>query len=119
MESKGIFSKLAGGLLESAKKAKPKKIIAARIENSVRVALQRTFLPLLIEVFELKGQMQSLIAQKKDPRLKVIEKPVTLTPDQVIDRMRGIQENVEETMRWCEGLLSQLKKGIEEAEKAK
>lgn len=109
VESQEIFSKLF-------QKAAPegKKIVAARIENSIRTALQRTFVPLLIEIFEARQAIDILHMRKNEPELAAFEK-IARTPEEIIERLVEIRENIEETLRWGEGLQRQVQKTLEEA----
>lgn len=108
MESKEIFSQLFQGMGQ-----KSKKLVAARIENSIRIVLQRTFVPLLIEIFELRQAIDNLYLKKQDPKNLLCEKMVK-TPEEILSRLEEIRENVAETLRWSEGLMLQIEKNLEE-----
>ena len=69
-----------------------KKIVATIAMKGLREEMKRIFLPLLIEVFEVRQ------GSKEESRQK----------------LEQTKESLLETMRWCEGVLTQIEKGIEE-----
>lgn len=78
-----------------SKQKEGKKIVATQSIKGLREEMKRLFLPLLIEVFECRQ------TEKKSEE-EILQK-LTRTKDSVLD-----------TMRWCEGVLQQIEKGIEE-----
>lgn len=86
----------------------PKKIIPSTEEVGLREKFKKTFLPLLIEVFELR----QMIDNYKSGALETVEK----SPEEIITELEEIQHNIEEIQRWSEGVTVQIEKGLEEAE---
>ena len=68
------------------------------------------FLPLLIDVFELR----QMIDNYKSNSSESIEK----SPQQILERLEELQGDIEETQRWCDGVILQIAKGIKEAKDA-
>ena len=89
---------------------KPKKIIPSIATKSLRDNFKKTFLPLLIDVFELRQMIDNYKSNPTDE----IEK----SPQQILERLEELQGDIEETQRWCEGVILQIAKGIEEAREA-
>ncbi|QVL58173.1 MAG: hypothetical protein KFB93_03590 [Simkaniaceae bacterium] len=89
---------------------KPKKIIPSSATKGLREKFKKTFLPLLIDVFELRQMIDNY---KSNPS-EIIEK----TPQQILERLEELQGDIEETQRWCDGVILQIAKGIEEAKEA-
>jgi len=75
-----------------------KKIIPSSKRSGLREEFKRIFLPLLIDIFELKRSMAS--------------------PNEVLKRLTELQLEIEESRKWCEGVILQVAKGIEEAKEA-
>ena len=90
-----------------APKSKPKKIIPSTATKGLREKFKLTFLPLLIEVFELR----QMIDNYKSDASTHIEK----SPQQILERLEELQRGIEETQRWCDGVILQIAKGIAEA----
>lgn len=86
---------------------KSKKIVSSIATKNLREVFKKTFLPLLIDVFELRQMIENY---RSDPGNK-IEK----SPKQILERLEEIQRDIEETQRWCAGVIVQIAKGIEEA----
>lgn len=86
---------------------KPKKIIPSTATQGLREKFKKTFLPLLIDVFELR----KMIDNYKSNTGESIEK----SPQQILERLEELQGDIEETQRWCDGVILQIAKGIKEA----
>ena len=99
--------------LNADKEKKKKRIIPTTKLNNLREQFKQTFLPLLIDVFELR----QMIKLHKSPTLAQIEKP-TQSPQEIIDRLSELQADMEESQRWMQGVISQISKGIEDAKEA-
>ncbi len=93
-----------------APNSKPKKIIPSTATQGLREKFKKTFLPLLIDVFELRQMIDNY---KSDPSTN-IEK----SPQQILERLEELQGDIEETQRWCDGVILQIAKGIGEAKEA-
>ncbi len=76
-----------------------KKIIPSSKQSGVREEFKRVFLPLLIDIFELRHKLRN----KASP------------PKEILKRLTELQNDIEESRRWCEGVILQISKGIEEA----
>ena len=87
----------------------PKKIIPTRETLGLREKFKKTFLPLLIEVFELR----QMVDNYKSETLNTPEK----SPTEIINKLEELQENIEEIQRWSDGVIVQITKGLEEAKK--
>ncbi len=88
-----------------------KKIVLTSKKLGMREEFKKTFLPLLIDVFELRQMIQntkSAIA----PSLK------TLPPEQILEKLKTLQEDIAESKRWVEGVIAQIDRGIQEAKEA-
>lgn len=94
----------------------PKKIIPSMATQGVREKFKKTFLPLLIEIFELR---QSIDNYKTELQTQSIStEGVTKTPQEILSRLEQLQKDIEESQRWCDGVILQIAKGIEEAKEA-
>ncbi len=100
----------------SQTKAK-KKIIATNIQPGLREEFKKTFLPLLIDVFELRQMIETYKTQKTSPELSYLGK-VSKTPQEILKQLEQLQNDVEESQRWCNGVILQISKGIKEAKEA-
>lgn len=88
----------------------PKKIIPSTATKGLREKFKMNFLPLLIDVFELR----QMIDNYKSNSSESIEK----SPQQILERLEELQGDIEETQRWCDGVILQIAKGIKEAKDA-
>jgi len=116
MSSEKIYSKL---ILKrgSEEQKKPKKIIPTQAKSGIREIFKKTFLPLLIDVFELRQMISAHKARKKAPDLPVFGK-TTKTPLEILEQLESVKGDVEETLRWCSGVITQIGKAIDEAKEA-
>lgn len=96
---------IVDSLANSPKEECTKKIIPSHAQNGLREEFKRTFLPLLIDVFELRQMIQA--HDPFDQKNK--------SPEEILKRLQSIQSDIEESMRWCNGVIAQISKGIEEA----
>ena len=90
-----------------------KKIIPSNSQGGIREEFKKVFLPLLIEVFELRQQIDTFKMQQEGA--PAIEK-LKVSPEQALKRLMQIQETIEETMRWCEGVIPQIARAITDAQ---
>ncbi|MDN3508621.1 MAG: hypothetical protein P0S93_01095 [Candidatus Neptunochlamydia sp.] len=70
---------------------KPKKIIPSIATKSLRYNFKKTFLPLLIHLFELRQVLDNY----KSNLTGDIEKP----PQQILERLKELRGDIEETQR--------------------
>ena len=94
-----------------------KKITPTSKINGLREQFKKTFLPLLIDVFELRQTIRNHKTSKKNPFLFSFGKPTT-SPLEILERLMQLQNDIEESKRWHEGVIKQISKGIEEAKEA-
>jgi hypothetical protein len=102
-------SPLSGNIIPTMQSSKepPKKIVPSTEGMGLREKFKKTFLPLLIEVFELR----QMIDNYELGAMKTVEK----SPEEIINHLEELQKNIEEIERWSEGVSSQIKKGLEAA----
>jgi len=112
-------SPLAESINSQALKQVPskKKIIATTSKKGLRETFKRTFLPLLIDTFELRQMVETAEVQKEMSPL-FPTKEIAKTPREVLEKLQGMQKEVEEAKRWCDGVLLQIGKGIDEAKES-
>ncbi|MDN3508102.1 MAG: hypothetical protein P0S94_04195 [Simkaniaceae bacterium] len=96
---------------------KAKRIIPSAVKNDLRETFKRTFLPLLIDIFELRQMVSTYKVKRENPHLSSLENP-NRSPEEVLKRLEEMQNDVEETLRWCDGVITQISKGINEAKEA-
>lgn len=94
-----------------------KKILASNIQPGLREEFKKTFLPLLIDVFELRQMIETYKLQKTSPELSYLGK-VSKTPQEILKQLEQLQNDIEESQRWCSGVILQISKGIQEAKEA-
>jgi hypothetical protein len=94
--------------------AKPKKIIATKVKKDLRETFRKTFLPLLIDVFELKQMVSTYKLHKESPELRYLGK-VQKKPTEVLKELEEMHNDVEETLLWCNGVMKQVSKAMQEA----
>ncbi len=92
-----------------------KKIIASTLSPNIREEFKKTFVPILVEIFELR-QMIGNKKNRKEAGLPLFKKTVPL--DEMIARLELLQKEIEETKRWCEGVSLQISKGLQEAKES-
>jgi hypothetical protein len=96
-------------------KSPPKKIIPSSKISGLREDFKKVFLPLLIDVFELRKRIQNYKLGVKSP---FGLKSETSCPSEILIQLTSLQKDIEESKRWCEGVIQQISKGIEEAKEA-
>ena len=117
---KRVFTNVANTslhALEEEKKKPHKKIIASAKSDSLRDQFKQRFLPLLIDVFELRQKIKNYRSTPDSPLFFIIEKHHK-NPIEILNRLQELQNDIEETQRWFEGIIPQISKGIEEAKEA-
>jgi hypothetical protein len=101
--------------LDEEKKKELKKIVPSSKIGGLREDFKKIFLPLLIDVFELRQQVQNYKRGLKTP-LPIDDSPSS--PKEILKRLTELQEGIEESRRWCEGVIVQISKGIDDAKEA-
>lgn len=101
----------------SEKKSKPKKIIPTKATQGIREEFKKTFLPLLIDIFELRQMIDAYKSHVDSPSSPLGEN-LSKSPQEIIEDLKQLQADIEESQRWCEGVILQIAKGIEEAKEA-
>lgn len=91
-----------------AERGSSRKIIPTSKIGGVREEFKKTFLPLLIDIFELR---QMIANYKTKTPFQVQLK----SPEEILDRLVTMQREIEESQKWCDGVILQISKGIEEA----
>ena len=102
-------------LMEDSEKGRVKKIVPSSKKSGLREDFKKVFLPLLIDVFELRKQVQKTKMGTKSP-FDLTDS--TSCPKEILKRLTELQDDIEESRRWCEGVILQISKGIEEAKEA-
>jgi hypothetical protein len=90
-----------------------KKIVATSLSHHVREQFKKTFVPLLIEVFELRQQLSNIEHDNSSP----FSTSSTLCVDEITAKLQRLKKEIEETKRWCEGVELQIEKGLQDAQK--
>ena len=91
-----------------------KKIVATNTLKGLREEFKRTFLPMLIDVFELRQLVENAKLEQEGVPFVSSGK----SPQEILERLTAMKESVLETQRWCDGVIGQIAKGIEEATEA-
>ncbi len=91
-----------------------KKIIPTLAVGGLREKFKETFIPLFIEVFELRQMIENFHAQEMIPNTFVLGKK-NKSPQEILSQLEDIQKNIEESRRWHEGMILQIEKAIREA----
>ena len=94
-----------------------KKIIPSNTSKGLREEFKKTFLPLLIDVFELRQMIDNYVTQMQSSETIQIH-PTSKSPQEILHRLEQLQQEIEESQRWCEGVILHIAKGIEEAKEA-
>ena len=91
-----------------------KKIIPSSASRGLREDFKKTFLPLFIEIFELR-QMIDTYRSQIETEAPISLGKVTKSPQEILEHLEMLQKEIEESTRWCNGVILQIAKGIEEA----
>jgi len=95
-------------LLKADQEKPKKKIIPTSTKNDLKEDFKKMFLPLLIDVFELRQRIQNY----------KIKPSSSVQPKEILLHLQDLQKEIEESQRWCDGVMSQISKGIEETKEA-
>ena len=82
--------------------------------KGLREEFKKTFLPLLIEIFELRQSIENYKSDLQSSEPMSSESP-SKSPQEILLRLEQLQKDIEESQRWCDGVILQIAKGIEEA----
>jgi hypothetical protein len=104
-------------LLKADQEKPKKKIIPTSTKNGLREDFKKTFLPLLIDVFELRQRIQNYKVKRTTSSFFSSDSS-SIQPREILKRLQELQKEIEESQRWCEGVILQISKGIEEAKEA-
>ena len=94
-----------------------KKIIPSRATRGLREEFKKMFLPLLIDSFELR-QMIDNHKSEKESSSALLGNPIAKSPQEILQRLEQMQSDILEAQRWCDGVILQIAKGIQEAKEA-
>lgn len=94
-----------------------KKIVPSSKMGGLREEYKKVFLPLLIDVFELRQAIRTHKNNEEPSLLSSLNKPPK-TPQEILERLTELQLDIEESQRWCKGVILQISKGIEETKEA-
>lgn len=95
----------------SSSSSSQKKIIPALAIKGFREEFKKHFLPLLIDIFELR---QAIETHKKGEKESVPLGKLRKSPKEILHKLEQLQGEIQESQRWCEGILLQISKGIQE-----
>lgn len=109
-----MYNSSISQLLAESEKPK-KKIIPSSKMKGLREEFKKTFLPLLIDVFELRQMIKSAKGESHD-FFEINHK--CKSPEEIMLRLKELQSDIEESQRWCNGVISQISKGINEVQQA-
>lgn len=104
-------------LLKADQEKPRKRIVPTTKKCGLREEFKKTFLPLLIDVFELRQMTQNFKSREALPLLPEKEE-ISKSPKEIIKKLEALQNDIEESKRWCEGVILQISKGIQEAKEA-
>ncbi len=119
IEKKKNYSKFEGSPLShhlrpQSNPSTSKKIIPTQAHQSLREDYKKIFLPLLIDIFELRQMLETHKLLRESPQFRSFGK-VSKSPQEIVERLTEIQREIEESQRWCDGVILQIAKGINEA----
>ena len=92
-----------------------KKIIPSAARHSLREDFKKMFLPLLIDIFELRQMLETHRWIKQSPEFRSLGK-TPKSPQEIFTQLTSMQQEIAEAQRWCDGVVCQISKGIEEAQ---
>ncbi|MDX8431295.1 MAG: hypothetical protein SNF33_05790 [Candidatus Algichlamydia australiensis] len=91
-----------------------KRIIPSSPKGGRREDFKSSFLPLLIDVFELRQMIENHKQMENGSPIPLGK--LSKTPQQVLEQLESMQDEVEEARRWFDGVILQISKGISEAQ---
>lgn len=85
-----------------------KRIVPTKSGSTFRDKHREIYLPILIQVIELRGKLEQM--KNPDPLSDSSE-----CPEQILGKLELLESDIIEAQRWCEGVVLQLGKAMEEA----
>lgn len=95
-----------------------KKIIPTNKKLGMREEFKKVFLPLLIDVFELRQMIRNHDSQEKTNAFIPLQKPPHLSREKILNKLEELQEEIAESKRWVEGVITQIDKAVAEAKES-
>ncbi|MCH9613036.1 MAG: hypothetical protein S4CHLAM102_15380 [Chlamydiia bacterium] len=90
-----------------------KKIRPTEAVAGLREEFKKAFLPLFVDMFELKQKIERYKSSQSP--FVTEEQRSTQTPQEIIRRLNHLKDDIEESKKWCEGMVLEVSKAIEEA----
>lgn len=114
LKTSPLKSSIGSHTISSLGKQEPanKKIIATKASKSLREAYKELFLPLLIDVFQLRQIISNHKTLKQE---EITLGKVNKSPQEVLEKLKQMQQDIEESKRWCDGVILQIERGIADA----
>jgi 16S rRNA C967 or C1407 C5-methylase (RsmB/RsmF family) len=112
-----MYNSSISALQQDQEKPK-KKILPSTTKSGLREEFKKTFLPLLIDVFELRQMVRNYKKEEQAASLASLTKEPKKCPKQVLEKLEHLQHEVEESKRWCQGVILQIAEAINEAKEA-
>lgn len=117
---KKVYSKLSDSPLGDAlhenvhkRRETGKRIVPSSPLSGRREEFKSSFLPLLIDVFELRQMIKNHKQAENGSPIPLGK--LSKTPEEVLQQLESMQNEVEEAQRWFDGVILQVSKGVEEA----
>lgn len=95
-----------------------KKILPTTKKTGLREEFKKTFLPHLIDIFELRQMVRNYKKEKASPSPVSFHTTALKCPKEVLEKLEQFQHDVEEAQRWCAGMIMQISEAIQEAKDA-
>lgn len=112
-KAKEILKTLASASLGAQAEAPKKKIIPSSAHSNLREQFKKIFLPLLIDISELRLKLENYKLDRTSGRVLPANRE-KMSPEEILAKLKSLQGDVEESRRWCEGIISQIERGIAE-----
>jgi len=109
-----VYRSSMSALKETFEKPR-KKIEPTAKKNGLREEFKKIFLPLLIDVFELRQMIKQYSPNAKISPFLPLEKPVK-SPKEILTKLKNLQLDIQESQKWTDGVVSQIAKALKEAE---
>lgn len=114
LTTSSLTSSLSQSISQNAPTPSSRKLSVTQTSRSICDKLKEVFLPLMIEIFELK-QSTSGYKNQIFPDELIQVAILKKHPEEILQSLETIQREVEEARNWCEGVLLQLSKASKEA----
>jgi hypothetical protein len=112
---KKVYASIYAPKKTEEEKTNLKKIVPSTKISGIREEFKKVFLPLLIDVFELRRSAQNYKIKTKS---SILNSSKPADPEEILKKLQELQMDIEESRRWCEGVILQIQKGIDEAKEA-